>query len=111
MSEINQLTVDFLRVLGDQTRLEILDLLRSKEITQADIQKELGITQSTISQHLKTLINSNLIEVEKKDNKNHYKAKFSEIFELIKTLNTFVIKLNKEKISDIQDLDIIDTLF
>jgi len=55
MSEITEFTINFLKVLADQTRLQILDLLKDHEITQKDIEDNLKLTQSTISQHLKTL--------------------------------------------------------
>ena len=110
MSEIRHLSVDFFKVLSDPTRLELLYLLKEREITQAYIQKKLGISQSTISQHLKTLIDSNLIEVEKNGKKNHYKIKDKRFFELLDAFHAFVIKLNKEKLDGIYDLDVLDTL-
>jgi len=111
MSEITQFTVEFFKVLADQTRLQILDFLKDREITQKDIEEALGISQSTISQHLKTLITSNLINFERKDNKNFYRIKNREFFNLINDIRYFVVKLNKEKQSGLESLDILDTLF
>lgn len=111
MSEITQFTVEFFKVLADQTRLQILDLLKNSEITQRDIEDALGITQSTISQHLKTLFNSNLIDFERRDNKNYYRIKSSDFFTLINDIRYFVVKLNKNKQSGLEDLDVLETLF
>jgi len=57
--------IEFLRILADQTRLDILDLLRYKEKTSSEIQTALEKSQSTISQHLKALSNKNLIFFDK----------------------------------------------
>lgn len=115
MSEIKKYTIEFIKVLSDQTRLDILDLLNQGNKTSAEIQKELKKSQSTISQHLKLLINANLVDSE--SNKvgrkliNYYKLKHLEIFRLLSEINSFVIKINKEKFVDLRDLDVIDTLF
>jgi len=65
MSETKKDFIEFLRVLADQTRLDILDLLRQKKKTSSEIQTVLIKSQSTISQHLKVLTNKNLIHFER----------------------------------------------
>jgi len=111
MSEIRQLSVEFFKVLGDQTRLEILYLLKEKNTTQGEIQEKLEKTQSTISQHLTKLKNANLIESEIHDNVKHYKIKDTEIFELLHSLQVFLIKLNIDNLIELRDFDRLDTLF
>ena len=44
------------RVLGDESRLKILDLLDRRECHQAEIVRELGLTQSRVSEHLACLV-------------------------------------------------------
>jgi len=61
MSENKTQFIEFLRILADQTRLDILDLLQHEKKTSLQIQKKLNKSQSTISQHLKALTNKNLI--------------------------------------------------
>ncbi|MHA1150440.1 MAG: ArsR/SmtB family transcription factor [Promethearchaeota archaeon] len=112
MNEIKIVMIDFIKVLSDQTRLDILDLLKKEEAkTSKDIQDALGKSQSTISQQLKILYTSNLVDYEKKENTKYYYIKNEEIFDLLSTIKAFVIKINKEKLKDIADIDIIDTLF
>ena len=105
MSELKKDIIEFLKVLADQTRLEILDLLNRKNKTSSEIQLALNKSQSTISQHLKVLANKNLIIFEKINNKGksikYYKIKNEEIFKLLVDIKSFVVS-NK---------DIIDTLF
>jgi len=130
MSEIRRLIIEFLKILADQTRLEILQIIKNGERSSSEIQEILNKSQSTISQHLKVLINHGLIESFQKDtileienpkkkNKtsrimkpiNYYKIKSADIFELLLKIQSYVIRTNKIKINDIRDLDIIDTLF
>ncbi|TFG22182.1 MAG: ArsR family transcriptional regulator [Promethearchaeota archaeon] len=109
MSEIRNLSVDFFKVLSDSTRLELLYLLKEREVTQAYIQKRLEKSQSTVSQHLKNLIDANLVDVEINEKVNHYKIKDKKFFELLDAVIEFVIKLNKEKLYG-SDHDVKDTL-
>ncbi|MBN1216138.1 MAG: winged helix-turn-helix transcriptional regulator [Candidatus Lokiarchaeota archaeon] len=130
MNRIRRLMIEFLKTLADQTRLEILQILKNGEKSSSEIQEILNKSQSTISQHLKVLINHELIESFQKDtileiensNKkekisritksiNYYKIKSADIFELLLKFQSYVINTNKIKINDIRDLDIIDTLF
>jgi DNA-binding transcriptional ArsR family regulator len=111
MSEIRQLSVEFFKVLADQTRLEILYSLKERNLTQAEIQEKLAKTQSTISQHLNKLKDVNLIESELQDNVNHYKVKNPEIFEMLNQFQVFILKINRERLSVLNDYDRLDTLF
>jgi len=114
MSEIKKFTVDFLKVVADQTRLDILNLLQNSELSSSEIQDKLKKSQSTISQHLKILDNSNLIVIEpRKEGKKlikYYIIKDHRIFKLLSEINSFVVKINKEKLVDLRDLDVVDTL-
>ncbi|GAI63196.1 unnamed protein product [marine sediment metagenome] len=110
MSESKIEFIEFLRVLADQTRLDILDLLRDEKKTSSEIQTALDKSQSTISQHLKALSNKNLIIFDKINNIKSYKIKNPNIFKLLIEIKSFVLKINREKLKDLRDLDVIDTL-
>ncbi len=110
MSELRKYTIEFLKVLADSTRLEILDQLKNSEKTSKEIQEILDRSQSTISKHLNLLIDNNLIDFEKKDNIKFYKIKNSNIFTLLSNINSTVANINTEKLKDLIDVDIIDTL-
>lgn len=110
MSEIRKFTVEFLKVLADYTRLDILELLKDKNLNQEEIKDVLDKSQSTISQHLKTLTSINLIEFDTSKKKKYYKIKNQDILKLLSDIISFVIKINKEKIVDLRDLDVLDTL-
>ncbi len=110
MSELRKYTIEFLKVLADSTRLEILDQLKNSEKTAKEIKEKLNRSQSTISKHLNLLIDNNLIDFEKKDNIKFYKIKNSNIFTLLSNINSTVANINSEKLKDLIDVDIIDTL-
>lgn len=110
MSELRKYTVDFLKVLADPTRLEILDQLRNNEKTSSEIQDELEKSQSTISKHLNILVDNNLIDFERKDNVKYYKIKNIDIFTLLSYINSTVADINTEKLKDLIDLDRNETL-
>ncbi|MHA2289935.1 MAG: ArsR/SmtB family transcription factor [Promethearchaeota archaeon] len=110
MSELKKDIVDFLKVLADQTRLEILDLLNSEKKSSSEIQLALNKSQSTISQHLKILASKNLIIFERINNLKYYKIRNKEIFNLLIEIKSFVDAINKEKIQIMSNEDIIDTL-
>ena len=55
MSELKKDIIEFMKILADQTRLEILDLLNHENRTSSQIQSTLNKSQSTISQQLKVL--------------------------------------------------------
>ena len=103
--------IEFLKVLADQTRLDILDMLQNKRSTSLEIQTALEKSQSTISQHLKMLSSLNLISYDKIDNIKYYRASNVEIFKLLIEIKKFVVNINKEKFMDLRDEDILDTLF
>ena len=115
MSELTEKVSDFLKVLCDQTRLEILELLKNGEKTSEEIQEALHKTQSTISLQLKRLTDGNIIEFEKKKEEkvtmNYYRVKYGYIFKLLSDIQSFVITLQKDKVEKLLELDKIDTLF
>ena len=110
MSELRKYTVEFLKVLADTTRLEILDQLRNSEKNSSEIQEELEKSQSTISKHLNMLVDNNLIEFEKKDNIKYYKIKNIDIFTLLSHINSTVADINTVKLKDLIDIDRNETL-
>lgn len=115
MNELIKYTLDFLKALSDQTRLEILNLLKEAPKSSKDLEKALNKKQSSISQQLKILYNSNLItfEIIKNYNKKktkYYKLKDANIFNIISSIQSYVAKINNQRIKDLQNLDIIDTL-
>jgi len=110
MTELIKHTIEFLKVLSDPTRLEIIELLKDGYKTSLDLQKTLKRSQSTISQQLKILINANLIDYDRVNKKNHYFIKDKRIYKVLATMQTFISSINKEKLKELVDIDIYNTL-
>ncbi len=49
------------RSLSDPLRLQVLEMLRSQELCVCDLRDRLGVSQSKLSFHLKTLKEANLV--------------------------------------------------
>ena len=61
-----------LAALGDQTRRRIFELVGARPRTVAEITRELTVSQSAVSQHLKVLRESHLVRAEPKGASNGY---------------------------------------
>ena len=111
MNILNEKIANFLKVLADTTRLDILELLKGGEKHANQIQTALNKSQSTISQHLKTLTNADLVKVRREGTKKFFFIKDNHIFDIISSANSFISSLDKEKIDVISSVDILDTLY
>lgn len=115
MDEVTKNTVDFLKVIGDETRLMILELLRVNELTSSDFEEALGLKQSTVSLQLKNLLDANLITVEKKVNgegkrMNYYSVKDKFIYKIISSIRSFIVNLQNPQTKQIARMNVADTL-
>lgn len=81
----------FLKVLGDPTRLRIMTMLASERNYVQAIASELKLAPSTIYHHLDTLSGLSLVATEKVGKKVYYKVHREKILEGIKTLSSILI--------------------
>jgi len=63
---------DIFKALNDETRREILDLLKKKDLTAGEIADNFNISKPSISHHLDILQRADLITSEKKGQFIHY---------------------------------------
>jgi ArsR family transcriptional regulator len=70
-----------LKVLSDETRLRALSLLQSHELAVGELQKILGVGQSTLSTHLGQLRDCKLVQTRKEGQKVYYSLVSEETFE------------------------------
>jgi ArsR family transcriptional regulator len=64
--------VEFCRVLGDETRQQILEMLLQEEMCVSDIVKAFPMSQPTISHHLGVLKQFNLVTSRKEGKQVYY---------------------------------------
>ncbi|PTK73129.1 As(III)-sensing metalloregulatory transcriptional repressor ArsR [Staphylococcus haemolyticus] len=61
-----------LKVLSDSSRLEILDLLSCGELCACDLLEHFQFSQPTLSHHMKSLVDNELVTTRKNGNKYMY---------------------------------------
>ncbi|MHA1688878.1 MAG: ArsR/SmtB family transcription factor [Promethearchaeota archaeon] len=108
-SKYNKL-INFLSLLADNTRLDILNLLKEKERPSAEIQEILNKSQSTISQQLKLLRENQLINYRKRNNVNYYYIKNENIFKLLANLQAFIDNIEINELWERSKRDLEDLL-
>jgi DNA-binding transcriptional ArsR family regulator len=99
MSE-NEEFVKVLKALSSNPRLEILEYLRNNTANPIKIARDLKHNPSTVEQHLKILVDANLLQRnilfnDKSQKLIVYNAR-SEVFDLINLIRKFIHKENTE---------------
>ena len=80
----------FLKALSNETRLVVLESLRTRPKSVSAITEELGFEQSRISHSLKCLRNCGFVEVERKGKKRIYSLNKKTIIPLFDTIDKHV---------------------
>ena len=69
------------RAVGDPHRIRILGLLKDKEMSAGEILAELDIVQSTLSHHMKNLVEAGLVSAERRGKWTYYKLEEMRLVE------------------------------
>jgi len=77
------LSADILKILGQPTRIKIIDLLRSGEHCVCDIYPAIFEEQSNTSRHLNLMVAAGILRRRKEGAKIFYSIKHPEIFRMI----------------------------
>jgi len=75
-----------LKALASPVRLKILFTLKDKPMCVTDLEQELGISQSSLSQHLRTLRYKGIVAKSRKGNKVYYTISSEAFRELLNLL-------------------------
>ncbi|MEQ9301930.1 MAG: metalloregulator ArsR/SmtB family transcription factor [Cyclobacteriaceae bacterium] len=75
------LVVPIFKTLADGHRMKMAELLAQNESTVGEIEKQLGLSQSATSQHLKLLSDAGLVSVRKHGNFRIYSLQTSVLQE------------------------------
>jgi DNA-binding transcriptional ArsR family regulator len=78
-----------LRTLAHPVRRRILQLIWDIELPSGDVAQGCGITKPAASQHLKALLNADLVTVRMRGPKHLYRARLDKLVELRELLETF----------------------
>jgi ArsR family transcriptional regulator len=75
--------------LSDSIRIQVLDLLRTRELCVCEITEILDIPQSKLSFHLKTLREANLLNSRQQGKWTYYSINLSQLVALEQYLSEF----------------------
>lgn len=101
---VQKLRLKILNALSNETRLEILSLLRhGEELCGCDLEQMIHKSQSMLSRHLKKLTEADIIIGRKEGVKMFYKIKDPQIYKVLATLDNLIKRNEKfQKIVEIQ---------
>jgi len=80
---------DIFKALNDDTRREILELLKKEDLTAGEIAENFNISKPSISHHLDILQRADLITSEKKGQFIHYSLNTTILDDVFAWLLTF----------------------
>lgn len=75
-----ELHADVCKALANSIRIEIIDILRNKELTFGEILKKSGVKKSNLSQHLSVMVNKGLLQQRKEGLHVYYVLSSRKVF-------------------------------
>lgn len=92
------LRINILKALTDATRLQILQMLKHGEkLCVCEIQEKFNKSQSTISNHLKILVNADILSSWKEGSKTMYQIRDFHIFKILAEVDKMIKNVDKYK--------------
>ncbi len=82
----------FFKAFSNETRLEIINLLRDKSLTVTEICKKTGFEQSRVSHNLKCLENCGFVSVANKGNFRRYSLDEETILPIVNLFDKHIRK-------------------
>lgn len=79
-----------LKALADETRLQILALLRGRELYAQEIVDQLDISQPAVSRHLNLMAAADVLQIRREGNAKYYSINGEKLVQLAKNLRAFV---------------------
>ena len=87
MKELYEIHAEMCKVFSNSTRLEILNLLRDKELSVTELIEKTKLSQANISQHLSIMRGKDMVESARKGKNIYYKLtnpKIIKAFDIIR---------------------------
>jgi DNA-binding transcriptional ArsR family regulator len=75
-----------LKALADETRLQIMEMLRGQEMYAQQIVDRLGISQAAVSRHLKLMVSAGVLQVRRQGGAKFYSVNASTLAYLVEAL-------------------------
>jgi DNA-binding transcriptional ArsR family regulator len=81
--QLNRFRAEFFRALGHPVRLRMLELLRSREQSVSELQAELEIETSSVSQQLAVLRARNIVDARRAGTSVYYSVRDPQVGQLL----------------------------
>ena len=97
MKELYKIHAEMCGVFSNSTRLEILNLLRDKELSVTELIEKIELSQANISQHLSIMKSKGIVVSDRKGKNIYYKLsnpKIIKAFDIIREVLTEKLKEN-----------------
>jgi hypothetical protein len=78
------------KALADETRLQILEILRGRELYAQEIVERLDISQPAVSRHLNLMVAAGILRMRREGNAKYYSIHGKTLAQLADALRTFV---------------------
>jgi len=86
----NEIDVDILKALADETRLDILKLLGNKEMNVNEIAQNSRVSRPTISHHLQIMKRARIVEARKEGKETFYSVNNYVLTSLAQSILGFI---------------------
>ena len=97
MTELYKIHAEMCKVFSNPTRLEVLNLLRDREMSVTELIEKTKLSQANISQHLSIMKSKGIVTSDRKGKNVYYKLTYPRIikaFDIIKEVLTEKLKKN-----------------
>lgn len=97
MKELYKIHAEMCKVFSNPTRLEILNLLRNRELSVTELIEKTKSSQANISQHLSIMKSKGIVVSDRKGKNIYYKIvnpKITKAFDIIREVLTERLKEN-----------------
>lgn len=81
-AELAEIIAARLRVIGDPSRIRLLDLLRDGELSVGEITERLGVSQQNASKHLGVLLQAGIVARRKERTSSLYSVADESVYSL-----------------------------
>jgi len=97
MRRLYQIHAEMCKVFSNSTRLEILNLLRDKELSVTELTEKTKLSQANVSQHLSIMRSKGIVTSDRKGKSVHYRLtnpKITKAFDIIREVLAEELKKN-----------------
>jgi len=98
LEKLYELHAEFFKMFAHPIRLALLDSFREGEKTVTELQKELGLKQSTISQHLANFRKLGIVTIRKEGRNIYYKISDERILKAYDLIDQAIKERKKREL-------------